>query len=320
MIQLFVSSLSRGFSALLRDIVGTIWASFFLGLLFFLMFILIFLSIGTQKTTISLQKQVSLVFFFLPEAEEYQITNMQTELESLKKTEKISDFKVVSKEDALKEFTEKYPEKTVFLDRYNLENPLRTSFEVSPKQMSVQEITNFFGSENFNGIIDKALISENDKERARAEKVLEALNFIQIGIYVLSGIFLFAILIVISTAISHSLALARREIFIMHLVGAMPSFIRTPFLIESSFIAGIGIIIGFFFWWIGRSAVIQHLLNITDDPEIKVALAENINEIMRGFFDVFPWVVLMALVSITGVSFFTIGRYLSKKNLLREFS
>lgn len=319
MIRFISSSFNRSFSALIRDLAGTVGASFFLGLLFFLMFILVFLSVATQKTALSLQKQVSLVFFFLPETENYQITNMEAELEALKMTNKISSFRTISKEEALQEFVAKYPEKTIFLERYDLGNPLRASFEVTPKEMSLQDISQFFENDRFTGIVDKSLISENQKERERATKVLNALNSIQLGIYALSGIFLFAILIVISTAISHSLSLARREIFIMHLVGAMPSFIRMPFLIESFIITGIGIFIGFLLWWGGREVLEYHILSITDTQTIKTSI-ENINEIIQGFFQLFPWVVGIGFLATIGISFFTIGRYLNKKNLLREFS
>jgi len=95
------------------------------------------------------------------------------------------------------------------------------------------------------------------KETVR--KMLGTINLIEKGMWVTTGVFAAAAILLISTTVRLSIFARRREVEIMRLVGATNWFIRWPFVLEG-FIAGlIGAILATCFVWMCNWALANWL-------------------------------------------------------------
>ncbi len=305
------------FEPFLRSPVQSIWTIVFLSVLFFLIFLLLLMGIITKQGINTAEKEVDLAFFFVEEISEHKITMTLNRLEKLKQEQKIERYQFFSQDENREQFRQKYPQEFEFILRHDdLQKTFRASLEVIPKNMTIGELQQYFLSADFSGVIDTELMKENEKERIRAERVLDVLGFLQTGIYSLALIFFFAILSILGAFISSSFALRQKEIFIMRLVGASHTLIRLPFLLEGMFITLAGGVMGIGILFVLWYSVIPQVLTVFEADATKRQMADTLNLLLNEFYNFLPefsfGVIFIALL----VSFGTVEKYLRQKNLL----
>ena len=95
------------------------------------------------------------------------------------------------------------------------------------------------------------------KETVR--KMLGTINLIGYGMWVATGIFALAAILLISTTVRLSIFARRREVEIMRLVGATNWFIRWPFVLEGFITGLIGAVLAAGFVWLCNWALANWL-------------------------------------------------------------
>jgi cell division transport system permease protein len=153
------------------------------------------------------------------EANEKQIDAVRAQLAG---NPDVKEFSFITKEQALEEMKERFPELTSDLAR----NPLPPAYEVIPVDADrVQEIA---------GTLDPAPVGVERVTygEKKAERVLQVATIIGAIFLVGSLILLVASTILIANTIRLSIFSRRREIEVMKLVGATNWFVRAPFMLE----------------------------------------------------------------------------------------
>ena len=317
--SIFLKQIFRHFLATIsRTPFRFLGAISFLSVLFFLVFLLSILGISTNKSISFAEYKVDLVFFLEKDTVEHKVKTLLTRLQTLKNQGRIESFRFFSKEEAEKIFQEQYPEKYSFITRNKLENPFRDSFEIIPKKIGIEGLKEYFSLPEFSGVVDVDLIKENEAERKRAQRILNALSFFQKGTFVLMGIFFLAILVVLGVFISSSFVDRKKEIFIMRLVGASHNFIRMPFLGEAFFIAFLGSAFGFLLFWVFRFFTIPQILSVFETYDQRVEMAMSMNNIFTEFYSFLPEYFLMIVGMALIISFVTVEKFLRKRNILQS--
>ncbi|RJP46438.1 MAG: FtsX-like permease family protein [Armatimonadetes bacterium] len=194
---------------------------------------------------------------------------------SLNQTEKITDFKYVSKEDALQIYRERNKDNPMLLELVTA-NILPASLEISTKAPE-----------------DLKFIAEIVRKEPVAEDVVfpedvvlsltRATTFIRtIGMGVAGFLLIFSLLIIMMI-IGFKIRIKRDEIEIMKLLGASNWFIRIPYLIEGVVYSAAGAFIG----WLASLALIWYF-----EP----LLISSLGEIAPTLFPLSPLLILEILL------------------------
>jgi len=184
----------------------------------------------------SIEEKVDVSVYFKEEAPEEEIFVVK---EQLSQIPEVKEVKYVSKEEALKSFTERHKDNPVLMG--SLEevgiNPFLAALNVKAfKANQYEVITKFLGNSKFKNIIEKVDYYQRKPIIERIFSLTSTLSKVGIVFSIVSVIL--AILVVFNT-IRLAIYSCREEIKIQRLVGASNWFIRSPFLIQ-------GAISGFF--------------------------------------------------------------------------
>ena len=180
----------------------------------------------------SLKNRVMIEVFIKDEATDEQKAALEQKIQSIPEI-KNADF--ITKEQALERFRKRFGERIV----QNLPiNPLPASWEIQVKDANQVDAVaaKFFDDP----AVDNDPGTHNGVKYARetVRKMLGTINLIGIGMWIATGIFALAAVLLISTTVRLSIFARRREVEIMRLVGATNWFIRWPFVLEG-FITGL---------------------------------------------------------------------------------
>ena len=180
----------------------------------------------------SLKNRVAVEVFIRDDATAEEVQALQRKIEQMPE---VKTFRYISKEEALEIFKKRYGDRIV--DNLT-DNPLPASFEIQAKDANdVDKIAEQFFDD---ATVDHAPGTHNGVKYAQdtVRKMLGTLSLIEKGMWVLTGIFAIAAVLLISTTVRLSIFARRREVEIMRLVGATNWFIRWPFVLEG-FITGL---------------------------------------------------------------------------------
>jgi cell division transport system permease protein len=134
----------------------------------------------------------------------------------------VESYRFISKEDALADMQQRFPELTEGLAR----NPLPAAYEVIPKR--AEDVSAIAASlEPPPAGVESVKYGEQ-----KAERVLQVATIIGAIFLIGSIILLIASTILIANTIRLSIFARRREIEVMKLVGATNWFVRAPFMLE----------------------------------------------------------------------------------------
>jgi len=227
------------------------------------MFLLgLFIALGTWllSWTNNVKKDIVVNVYFCTqgqcgeEATEGQIEAVRAQLAS---NPDVKSFEFVTKEQALEEMTERFPDLTEGLAR----NPLPASYEVVPKDAElVQEVAASL-EPTPPGVED---VRYGEK---KAEKVLHWAAIIGGSVLFGSIILLVSSTILIANTIRLSIFSRRHEIEVMKLVGATNWFVRAPFMLEGLLCGLAGSILAVLLLFAANRVALSRLLGGDDGAE-----------------------------------------------------
>jgi cell division transport system permease protein len=170
---------------------------------------------------------------------------------------RIKSFEFKSKEDALTEMREKYPELTENLAR----NPLPAAFEIIPRRAEdVRAIASGLDP-------PPTGVQEVKYGEKKAERILQVAKIVG-GIFLVgSVILLVASTILIGNTIRLSIFSRRREIEVMKLVGASNWFVRAPFMLEGLLCGLAGSVLAIVLLLLARELALPGIMGRIDSPD-----------------------------------------------------
>lgn len=163
---------------------------------------------------------------------EKEIDKLQYDIKQIKSVEEVV---YISKEQALKNFSEENEEQALF-EMFSEDNPLPASLEITVSDITKQEEI-VKGLKQMKGIDETIYFKD---ETASFMKIGNTIDYICLGILI---ILVVVGLMLMSNTIKLTVYVRRREINIMKYVGATNSFIQIPFLIEGVLIGLLGAMI-----------------------------------------------------------------------------
>jgi cell division transport system permease protein len=194
----------------------------------------------------SLKNRVMIEVFIKDEATPAQTQALERKIQGMNE---VKSYKYISKEEALSRFRERFGERIVA----NLPiNPLPASYEVQVKDADrVDSVAQQFFNDP---TVDNDPGTHNGVKYARetVRKMLGTISLIEKGMWVTTGIFAAAAVLLISTTVRLSIFARRREVEIMRLVGATNWFIRWPFVLEGFITGLVGAVLAAAFVWVGN--------------------------------------------------------------------
>ncbi|MBN2204379.1 MAG: ABC transporter permease [Thermoleophilia bacterium] len=172
----------------------------------------------------------------------------------------VKSFTYISKDDALERFKERYGDRIV--DNLPI-NPLPASFEIQVNDADQVEVVaqRFFDDPNVDN--DKGTTNGVQYAQATVRKMLGTINLVEKVMWVVTGVFGVAAVMLISTTVRLSIFARRREIEIMRLVGATNWFIRWPFVLEGFMTGLVGAVLAALAVW-GSNWTIFNWIKSTD--------------------------------------------------------
>jgi cell division transport system permease protein len=194
----------------------------------------------------NLKNRVMIEVFVKDEATPEQTQSLERKIQGMND---VKSYKYISKEEALRRFRERFGERII----KNLPiNPLPASYEIQVKNADrVDSVAQRFFNDP---TVDNDPGTHNGVKYARetVRKMLGTISLIEKGMWVTTGIFAAAAVLLISTTVRLSIFARRREVEIMRLVGATNWFIRWPFVLEGFITGLVGAMLAAAFVWVGN--------------------------------------------------------------------
>jgi cell division transport system permease protein len=194
----------------------------------------------------SLKNRVMIEVFIKDDATPAQTQSLERKIQGMNE---VKSYKYISKEEALRRFRERFGERIVA----NLPiNPLPASYEIQVKDADrVDSVARAFFDDP---TVDNDPGTHNGVKYAKetVRKMLGTISLIEKGMWVTTGIFAAAAVLLISTTVRLSIFARRREVEIMRLVGATNWFIRWPFVLEGFITGLVGAVLAAAFVWVGN--------------------------------------------------------------------
>jgi len=194
----------------------------------------------------SLKNRVMIEVFIKDEATPEQTQALERRIKGM---DDVKSYKYISKDEALRRFRERFGERIVA----NLPiNPLPASYEIQVKDADrVDSVAEAFFDDP---VVDNDPGTHNGVKYAKetVRKMLGTISLIEKGMWVTTGIFAAAAVLLISTTVRLSIFARRREVEIMRLVGATNWFIRWPFVLEGFITGLVGAMLAAGFVWVGN--------------------------------------------------------------------
>lgn len=210
-------------------------ASMVMFLTFFALLVFILLAAGSQKTLVYFESRPQVIAFFKDGTTDQDINALEN---ALNNDPRVAGTKYVSQEDALKKYQQDNKDEPFLLELVSA-SILPASLEISTKLPSdLTPISEILTKEP---AIEQVFIPKDVIER------LTSLTWVirMVGGTTVIFLMVFASLVILMI-IGFKIRLKRNEIEIMRLIGASPSFIRNPFIMEGMFYG----VIGAFVAWI----------------------------------------------------------------------
>jgi len=194
----------------------------------------------------NLKNRVMIEVFVKDDATPEQTQSLERKIQGMND---VKSYKYISKEEALRRFRERFGERII----KNLPiNPLPASYEIQVKNADrVDSVAQRFFNDP---TVDNDPGTHNGVKYARetVRKMLGTISLIEKGMWVITGIFAAAAVLLISTTVRLSIFARRREVEIMRLVGATNWFIRWPFVLEGFITGLVGAVLAAAFVWVGN--------------------------------------------------------------------
>lgn len=207
-------------------------ASMVMFLTFFVLVSFLILGAGSQETLKYFESKPQAIAFFKEGTTPQDVSAIEN---ALKAENRVSKTVFVSKEEALKKYQEANKDQPLLTELVNA-SILPASLEIStksPEDLSV--IADILAKEP---VVEQVFLPKDViKNLTSVSRIIRT-----VGISVVGFLLVFSTLVIVMI-IGFKIRLRRTEIEIMRLLGASPSFIRNPFLLEGIFYGVCGAII-----------------------------------------------------------------------------
>ncbi len=230
----------------------------------------------TQNVSVNLkmvEDQNEIVVFLSDELDESGVTRVGTRLSAL---DNVAQTKLTTKDEAMKDFKEKYVNQASLIESLGQENPLRNSYSIKLKDLSFYDET-LYQIEGISGIESIRSRSDITDKLVAIGSVLSFLGALVMGLLLVTSLF------IIVNTIKLARFVHRKEINIMKYVGATNWFIRWPFIIEGGVLGLIAGVLAFGAQWYIYVYVIETLFS-TNNLLISIIPFE---ELSRGVLTAF---------------------------------
>ena len=175
----------------------------------------------------TLQQDVEMVAYVQPDASPKIVDGVLQRLDS---EQAVSEVSFVSKEEALKEFHQQFPDESRLLEGME-ENPLPASFviQVTPQFQEADSIEAFAERvKQFPGV-DQVRYSQD-----WIDTLALFVSYFEFGAIIIGVILAVATITIIANTVRLSFYSRKEEIEILRLIGATGAFIATPYVIEGA--------------------------------------------------------------------------------------
>ena len=194
-------------------------------------FLLLYLNL--KSVTGTLQSDVDVIVYLDPGASEQVVSLVQKRLETEPAAVTLT---FVSKEQALREFSEQFPEESLLLEGMDA-NPLPASVVVnlSPRFLDTESLSAFAERvKQLPGVTHVAYSQD------WVDTLTLVVSYFELGAVVIGMILAMATVTIIANTIRLSLHTRKEEIEILRLIGATGAFIAIPYVIEGTILGTAG--------------------------------------------------------------------------------
>ncbi len=243
---LFKKGLNLSLSNIWRNKFLSLATIFVIGVIIFIFNIILGINFIAQKSLYELGQKVDLIIYLKDTTTESEAANL---IEDIKIMPEIKTVTYTSKDEALSQLKATHPDLSISFEKYNLENPLPASLNISTNKPSDHAVVaEFLDQQKYKNLLSNISVNnESDNSIiSSVSKNLSALgNFTNQIIFWLIITFLIGGTLIILNALQMAIFARRQEIEVMKLVGASIRFIRMPFIIEATIYAILAVIFGF---------------------------------------------------------------------------
>lgn len=206
--------------------------------------------------------------------------------EDIRSQSGVKDSVYISKQQALASFLKSHPKTAEYYQKFNLENTLPPSIQVTVTSPSMYETVQSFLQASANRVFINTLEEPNNQgtsvDSTITQKVTENLfkldRFSRALLFWVIAAFLIGSVLIMNNGIHLAIYNRRVEISIMRLVGATPNLIRLPYLLEAVWSTLIAVALSFFgFYMMTKFALLPEINFYSDTivlPFIWLLLAE----------------------------------------------
>jgi len=194
-------------------------------------FLLLYLNL--KNVTGTLQSDVEVIVYLDPGASEQVVSLIQKRLET---EPAVVTLTFVSREQALREFSEQFPEESLLLEQMD-SNPLPASVVVnlSPRFLDTESLSAFAERvKQLPGVTHVAYSQD------WVDTLTLVVSYFELGAVVIGMILAMATVTIIANTIRLSLHTRKEEIEILRLIGATGVFIAIPYVIEGTILGAMG--------------------------------------------------------------------------------
>ena len=194
-------------------------------------FVLLYLNL--KNVTGTLQSDIEVIVYLDPGASEQVVSLVQKRLDTEPAAVTLT---FVSKEQALREFSEQFPEESLLLEGMDA-NPLPASVVVnlSPRFLDTESLSAFAERvKQLPGVTHVAYSQD------WVDTLTLVVSYFELGAVVIGMILAMATVTIIANTIRLSLHNRKEEIEILRLIGATGVFIAIPYVIEGTILGAMG--------------------------------------------------------------------------------
>jgi cell division transport system permease protein len=199
------------------------------------------LNVTARNAITELSKNLKVSVYLKDDVKDSEVNRLRSELTD---NNYVAEITYVSKEEAQKQFSESFKNDPELLEGLALVggDTLPASLEVSVSDLSqIEAVGAIPQREDYASAVDSVTLGKTDAKKT-IDRAASAQRFITTASLIAAIIFAVVSMLIIFNTIRMAIFTRSEEIKIMKLIGATPSYIRGPFLIESSLygvIAGI---------------------------------------------------------------------------------
>lgn len=191
----------------------------------------VIINLALSKEIDNIVKDITVSVYFKEGATENQRTGLN---QDLLKQPNVRKVKYISKDEALRIFSEENKEQPELLDGLTIaKNALPASFEVQVVDLgNINPIVELAESKKYENFVEETSYDKNREERI--QRIASTQRFITTSSAIAGGVFATISILIILNTIRMAIFTRGEEIRIMQLIGATNAFIRGPFLFEAA--------------------------------------------------------------------------------------